>query len=218
VHIAREPDHVGRGANGARRVKPEHRRDSPLISPVSAAPPVIDQAITEADALLETFGALLRIAQIEAGTPKHVFGPVDLSAVLDDVLEVYSPAAEEKNQTLTREIPPGISVSGDRALLTQMFANLVESAIRHSSPGACVEVELQAPANVDGPQVTIGHDGPGISGVGTRQGFPPLLSARREPFDPRQRARFGLGRRGRRFARRHYPSVRRYSRWFTGST
>jgi light-regulated signal transduction histidine kinase (bacteriophytochrome) len=152
------------------------------------------------------------------GHPQHVFGPVDLSAVLDDVLEVYSPAAEEKNQTLTREIPPGISVSGDRALLTQMFANLVESAIRHSSTGACVEVELQAPANVDGPQVTIGHDGPGISGVGTRQGFPPLLSARREPFDPRQRARFGLGRRGRRFARRHYPSVRKYSRWFTGST
>lgn len=49
---------------------------------------MIDRAIEEADALLATFGALLRIAQIEAGASRRGFGPVDLSAVLEDELEV----------------------------------------------------------------------------------------------------------------------------------
>src|SRR5205823_14200096 len=133
-----------------------------LADPRSAVAPVIDQAIKEADALLDTFGALLRIAQIEAGVPRRGFGRVDLSSVLDDVLEVYSPAAEEKSQTLTWQIPAGIAVSGDRALLAQMLANLVENAIGHSPSGARIDVALRAPASGDGPQVMISDDGPGI--------------------------------------------------------
>jgi signal transduction histidine kinase len=60
---------------------------------------------------------------------------VDLSAVLEAVVEVYAPAAEEKNQTLARRIPGSVVVLGDRALLTQMLANLFDNAIRHSPAG-----------------------------------------------------------------------------------
>jgi signal transduction histidine kinase len=140
----------------------ESARDGALVHPGSAVAPVIDQAIEEADALLNTFGALLRIAQIEAGTSRRGFGPVDLSAVLEDVIEVYAPAAEEKNQTLTRQIPAGIAILGDRALLTQMLANLVDNAIQHSPSGAHIEVAVRAAANREGPRVTICDDGPGI--------------------------------------------------------
>jgi len=140
----------------------ELARDSAPVHPGSAVMPVIDQAIEEADGLLATFGALLRIAQIEAGASRRGFGLVDLSVVLDDVLEVYAPAAEEKNQTLSRRIPAGIVVLGDRALLTQMLANLVGNAIQHSPPGAHIEVTLRAGGNREGPQVTISDNGPGI--------------------------------------------------------
>jgi signal transduction histidine kinase len=140
----------------------ESARDGALVHPGSAVAPVIDQAIEEADALLNTFGALLRIAQIEAGASRRGFGLLDLSAVLEDVLEVYAPAAEEKNQTLTRQIPAGIAVLGDRALLTQMLANLVANAIQHSPSDAHIEVALGTMGNGKGPRVTISDDGPGI--------------------------------------------------------
>jgi signal transduction histidine kinase len=140
----------------------ELARDSASAQTESAVAPVIDRAIEEADALLATFGALLRIAQIETGASRRGFGPVDLSAVLEDVLEVYAPAVEEKNQTLSRLIPVGIVVLGDRALLMQMFANVLENAIWHSPPGAHIEVALRAAGSGEGPKVTISDDGPGI--------------------------------------------------------
>lgn len=140
----------------------ESARNTALFDAGSVVAPVIDRAIEEADAILNTFGALLRIAQIETGASRRGFGQVDLSAVLEDVLEVYAPAAEEKNQTLTRQIPTGIAVRGDRALLTQMLANLVENAIRHSRRGAHIELALRAAVGGEGPRVTISDDGPGI--------------------------------------------------------
>jgi signal transduction histidine kinase len=140
----------------------ESARDSAPVHPGSEVVPVIDQAIEEADALLATFGALLRIAQIEAGVSRRGFVTVDLSAVLEDVLEVYTPAVEEKKQILSRRIPAGIVVLGDRALLIQMLANLVENAIRHSPPGAHIAIALRAGGNGKGPQVTISDNGPGI--------------------------------------------------------
>ena len=90
------------------------------------------------------------------------FGPVDLSAVLEAVLEVYASAAEEKNQFLVQRIPARIIVVGDRALLTQMLANLVENAVRHSPPGARIELALSIADRTNAAQVTVSDDGPGI--------------------------------------------------------
>jgi signal transduction histidine kinase len=134
-------------------------------APATAEPnhlAAIDRAINEANTILATFGALLRIAQIEAGAARRGFGPVDLSAMLESILEVYGPAADEKRQTLTGRIPVGVLVTGDRALLTQLFANLVENAVRHSSIGAHIEVALVPPSPGQGPEVTVSDDGPGI--------------------------------------------------------
>jgi signal transduction histidine kinase len=122
----------------------------------------INRAIAEADALVATFAALLRIAQIEAGAARRGFGAVDLSAVLETVLEVYGPAAEEKGQTLGGLLAPDVLATGDRTLLTQMVANLVENAIRHSPTGARIEVALTPPSTEYGPEVTISDNGPGI--------------------------------------------------------
>jgi signal transduction histidine kinase len=103
---------------------------------------VIDGAVAEADVLLETFSALLRIAQIEAGTRRSAFRPVDLSDVARTVVEAYAPAVEESGRTLRAEIADGVQVNGDRGLLSQLFVNLVENALHHTPPGTTIALRL----------------------------------------------------------------------------
>jgi signal transduction histidine kinase len=120
----------------------------------------LDSTIREIDGVLETFGALLRIAQIEAGARKAGFTRVDLTDVLDTVVELYLSFAEERGQALAVAIAPALAVEGDRELLLQLFANLVENAIRHSPAGA--RIRLVAVGAEDGIAVTVADDGPGI--------------------------------------------------------
>lgn len=113
-------------------------------------------AEVECDRLLDLFAALLRIAQVEAGTERAGFSQVDLSAVTESVAEVFAPASEARGQVLTAQIAPGITAWGDRALLTQMLANLVENAVRHGRAGGRIALVLRAG------EITITDDGPGI--------------------------------------------------------
>ena len=116
--------------------------------------------LKDIDAILQTFGALLRIAQIESGARKASFRTVDLSELLRTVAEIYQPAIEEKSQTLHEDIAAGLGVHGDRELLTQLFANLVENASRHCDAGA--RIELAARATAASIEVVVADNGPGI--------------------------------------------------------
>jgi signal transduction histidine kinase len=120
----------------------------------------INDAITNSDEILETFGALLRIAQIEAGTRRSGFGPVRLDVLLGELVDAYQPVADEKKQTLTGRFSASSSLLGDRELLTLLFANLIENAIRHCPPDAAIEVG----AARTGKEITawVSDDGPGI--------------------------------------------------------
>ncbi len=116
-----------------------------------------DAAIVEADLLLETFSALLRIAQIEAGAQKSAFADVDLSAVARSVGEAYLPSAEDSQHRLELRIEDGVSLQGDRQLLAQMISNLVENALSHTLAGSTVSLAVAA-----GPRITVADNGPGI--------------------------------------------------------
>lgn len=120
----------------------------------------IARAIEQTDAILETFGALLRIAQIEAGVRRSGFGPVDLSELLESLIEVYQPVAEDAEHRLEARIEQGIAIEGDRELLTQMLANLIENALQHTPAGTRIEATLERA----GGEVltTFADDGPGI--------------------------------------------------------
>lgn len=134
------------------------RRREATVEGLHAA---VDGAIDNVDAILETFGALLRIAQIEAGTRRSGFEPVSLSALLSGLIEAYQPVAEERAQQLAAQIAPDLSVVGDRDLLMQMFANLIDNAMVHSAIGADLSVEAVAEAR-GGIQVMVRDNGPGI--------------------------------------------------------
>jgi len=120
----------------------------------------LDQAIEEIDAILDTFNALLRIAQIEAGARKTHFTEVDLSELARTIVEAYEMVAEHNGQTLRATIADDLALRGDRDLLTQMLANLVENAIRHTPAGTTITLVLAAGA--EGPVIEVADDGPGI--------------------------------------------------------
>ena len=120
----------------------------------------IDAAIIESDQLLATFSALLRIAQIESGTRKAGFKPLSLSGILEHVASAYRAVAEDQNKQFTTSIAPEVSAFGDRELLMQMIANLVENAITHTPPGTPVSLRLESTS--DGPIATVADAGPGI--------------------------------------------------------
>jgi signal transduction histidine kinase len=121
---------------------------------------LIEETIAEADTLLSTFNALLRIAEIEAGRSRAGFGDVDLSAVTGDVVELYEPLAQERKQELTTEIDGDLAITGDRHLLSQAIANLIDNAIKYTPEGRAITVTLKASPH--GPVLRVADGGPGI--------------------------------------------------------
>jgi signal transduction histidine kinase len=102
----------------------------------------IDRAIEAADNILQIFSALLRIAEIESGTQRSRFTRVDLSGLAQHVCEAYETVAEDKMQRLAAGIEPGIGVLGDRDLLMQLMANLIENAITHCPPRTLIRIDV----------------------------------------------------------------------------
>lgn len=121
---------------------------------------MLDGLVEEVDGLLSTFSALLRIAEIESGNRRAGFAPMGLDVLVRDIVELYEPVAQEKDQTIATQLAPELSVVGDRHLLSQAIANLVDNAIKHSPPGSRIEVATAL--GRDGAALTVADNGPGI--------------------------------------------------------
>ncbi|XSG81189.1 MAG: ATP-binding protein [Methyloligella sp. ZOD6] len=91
----------------------------------------LEKTIDEADNLIKTFNALLSIARMEAGAGAGRWEPLDASALVSDVAELYEPVAEERGLVLRAESDGPLPIVGDRQLLGQALANLVDNAIKH---------------------------------------------------------------------------------------
>jgi signal transduction histidine kinase len=122
----------------------------------------LNSALTETDQINETFEALLRIAQIESGAQKARFANIDLANLLGALAAVYANVAEDMGHELIADInaPGGASMHGDRDLLMQMFANLIENAMRHCTRGSRIELKLRA--GLDKIVVSVTDNGSGI--------------------------------------------------------
>lgn len=123
----------------------------------------IAEASSESTQINETFAALLRIAQIEAGARKARFVSLDLATVLETISEIYAGVAEDSGMKLLSSISlqsAGARIHGDAELLTQMFANLVENSIRHCPHGTTIELALDGAG--DRVIARVIDNGPGI--------------------------------------------------------
>ena len=121
-----------------------------------------DDANAQAKQIATTFDALLRIAQIEAGARKSRFQAVSLAEIAERLHEAYTPVAEEAGQAfeIVHRSQAGDLVLGDSDLLTQLFANLVENAIRHCPAHATIQIETGTGLN--GVWINVRDNGPGI--------------------------------------------------------
>lgn len=119
-----------------------------------------DQLIAECDALLTTFNALLRIANIESGRRAPTFERLNLAPVIEDVVSLYEPIASEKNIHFVYRAEPAF-VRGDKDMLFQAFANLLDNAVKQTPPGG--DIVLKLSAGDTGAHVMLIDNGPGIS-------------------------------------------------------
>jgi len=121
---------------------------------------LIGDTITDLDAVLRIFSSITRIAQIETQARKGAFRTVNLADIASEVVELYDAAAEQDGTRLTVVGDREVLVTGDRDLIFDAIANLVDNAIKHGRAGGQVVV---ANETIDGWSViSIADDGPGI--------------------------------------------------------
>lgn len=120
----------------------------------------IDTLLSTADRILAIFQAILRIATLEKGTRTPLLQPADISVILKDVIELYEPVAEEKNIILKLETASVLKVRGDSDLLFQLFANLIDNAVKFSPDTS--RIDVHAYASDETITVTVKDQGPGI--------------------------------------------------------
>jgi signal transduction histidine kinase len=121
---------------------------------------LIGDTIAELDAVLRIFLSITRIAQIESQVRKAGFRSVNLAEIAGEVVELYDAAAEEYGARLIMVGDREVMVTGDRDLIFDAVANVVDNALKHGRPAGQVVV---ASENVSGvPVISVTDNGPGI--------------------------------------------------------
>ena len=120
----------------------------------------VDRAIVDLDGIVAIFQALLRIAEIEAGSRRAAFVAFDLAPVLRDLAELYDAAAEDNGQLLTVDIPDVLPMFGDRDMVQQAVANLLDNALKFTPAGQAISLAAGSAANAA--WIAVADRGPGI--------------------------------------------------------
>jgi signal transduction histidine kinase len=121
---------------------------------------LIGDTMAELDSVLRMFASLMRISQIETSDRTAAFRAVNLANIAREVAELFDAAAEEKGGRLSVVADQPVLVTGDRDLLFDAVANLIDNAIKHGRDAGQVTVEV-AQDNGDA-VISIADDGPGI--------------------------------------------------------
>ena len=115
----------------------------------------------EAERMERLVEQLLDLARLQSGQLQLVRQNIDLGLLLAQVKETFSPRAQEERVTLTLDTQPVPAVSGDPDRLTQVFANLLDNALGHTSSGGRIQLALHLLSNGQ-IEVTVQDDGRGI--------------------------------------------------------
>jgi len=148
---------------------------------------LLDDALAKVDEVLEIFAALLRIAELETGSQPTGFSKISLSKLLEEVAATYAVVAEENSQTIKSEIAQSVNILGDRQLLLQLFANLIENAMKHTPAGTTILLKLTH--SNESIVATVADNGPGINEEHREDVFRPFFRADRNA----NKAGSGLG-------------------------
>jgi signal transduction histidine kinase len=131
----------------------------------------LESTIEESEALIRTFNALLMIARAESGQARDDMTDVDAAEIARGVGELYEPLADEKGIQLRVDAPTVAPVHGNRELISQALANLVDNAIKYGAPnridmnGAEPEIVIKAVPDGERILLTVADAGRGIPEV-----------------------------------------------------
>ncbi len=120
----------------------------------------VERAMADLDGVVGVFQALLRISEIEAGARRSHFADVDLSEVLNSLAELYEAVAEERGIAMSADIAENLHLMGDRDMLQQAVANLLDNALKFSPAGGKIGIRAWREAGQAG--IEISDNGPGI--------------------------------------------------------
>ena len=121
---------------------------------------LLEMNIRDMEDLVGTFNSILKISELEAAPDFRHFEPCDLAAIIGNLAEFYEPSAAEKNITLTNRLGAPIPISGEKNLLNQAFANLIDNAIKFTPEGGAITISSE---EIDGKTAIIVADsGPGV--------------------------------------------------------
>jgi signal transduction histidine kinase len=121
--------------------------------------------IEESDNLIRVFNALLMIARLEAGSAREAMADFDAAEVARGVAELYDAAAEDAGCPLEVSVEPNLPVHGNRELVGQALANLLDNALKYSTGeegGPTAPVTVSARRADDRVVISVGDRGPGI--------------------------------------------------------
>jgi len=130
---------------------------------------MIGDTIADLDSVQRIFSSLTRISQIEATDRTAAFRTIDLAEVVREVVELFDAAAEEKGGQLKTVGDQRVLVTGDRDLLFDAVANLVDNAIKHGPEAGRVTVDVRQ--SDAGAAIAVSDEGPGIPGDEIRNVF-----------------------------------------------
>ncbi len=120
----------------------------------------LEETVVEAESLLNVFNALLLIGEAEAGMPAAEMNPVDLAELVRDAAELYEPVAADRGIAFASSLADGAIVTGNRDLLFQALANLIDNALKYTPRGGRVGIAVATDTKTASVGVT--DDGPGI--------------------------------------------------------
>lgn len=143
---------------------------------------VLADNITDIEHLIKTFNALLSIAQTEAGSHRTSWSKINLKELATDLLDLYSPLAESRQQSLELINGENSTITGSRDLLAQSFGNLIENAIKYTAAGGHIKLIIKT--TKDWLEFTVEDNGSGIAENETKrvlEKFVRLESSRHTP-------------------------------------
>ncbi len=142
----------------------------------------IEAARDEAAELLDLFSAILRIAEIEGMAERLPRESVDVSGLIEQMAETYRPDMEDSGHALDCHIEAGLTLSGDRRLLSQALANLLDNSLRHTPSGTKVSLTAQ---RVQGAvQIAVSDNGPGVEATEASRLFQRFARSERSRSTP----------------------------------
>jgi len=150
------------GANIAHDLKtPLARLRAKLETALDHSDPVqvnqyIEGALEQSDQMIATFEAILRLAHLNSGQYRQRFSALSLADIVRETAEIYQAVVEDSEHFFSLKIDSSIQIKGDRELIIQLIANLLENAIRHTPTGSCIILSCI------GRTLTVCDNGPGI--------------------------------------------------------